>query len=310
MGAACWVVIVASTLWVSPVALPMTEGAGTTMRVVVKSQGRTPSAELPEHALVAELTDRVTQAFTSEGTGRLLVVELVWDQGIEVVVAEGDEVWARRSFARPADANARVATLVAMWLFVRSTLTRASHEQLPEPMPVTLAVPPVATVAPAREPVVPVMSGWRFGAALTGGVVAGSLWSLGVLGQASTTVSDRFSVGGEVGYLLSPGLRALTLHEVPVNASVSLRLPQSDHVAVGLLGSLRLKRAVTADKDVFALGGALGPVVESRAPLARAGALFLRAGLLWQLVRQRYVLNQRTVSEPPWALSLAFGVQL
>lgn len=311
MGSACWVVIVASTLWAEPVAPPnQTEGGSAMMHVRVKSEGSAQDAHL-----VQQLALRVTQAFPSPGAEsnqRALTVRIIFEQLVEVRVEENEEVWARRTFARPADDNAQVSTLLAMWLFVRSTLTRAAVQPvMQEPVVTVASIPaPPEPLQPKTQHPPLVSRTWRTTVAMAGSVVTQALWSLGVLAQTSTALTREVRVGAEVGYFIAPGLRAWTLHEVPVTLSVATQVPRTPDVSLGVLATVRGKYAVAKDTSAWAVGAAVGPFVQGAANLSDARALTLRAGLFWQPVRQRYVLPNRTLVEPPWAFSLAAGVQL
>lgn len=154
------------------------------------------------------------------------------------------------------------------------------------------------------------------------GRVGKSLWLRGVLATIAQTqvgVSARLSVvarrvqaGVELGYLFAPGLQGLRVHHLPLALSLAYAQPEAPRVVAGVVAVLDAKLAVAGHERRAALGVALGPEVQMALGRERATvyAPFLRLSLLWQTVRQRYLLATGDVVDARWVAGVSIGVSL
>ena len=146
MGVELGVVIVAAILGATPIAPPrVAELEPMVMKVQVVQEGVTDDTEL-----LAFLRERVAASWPptkdSAGSnagrkpgGRSLIVRVSQSNldRFDLAIFEDDELLAQRSFSNGARSNGeggpsdRVATRLAAWLFVRSTITRARGQHEP-----------------------------------------------------------------------------------------------------------------------------------------------------------------------------------
>jgi hypothetical protein len=112
-----------------------------------------------------------------------------------------------------------------------------------------------------------------------------------------------------VGYAYGSAGDELALHRAQARLVVSTSPWQPVPLDVGLSAGFELELARSPARTRGAYGADLGPLVSWHLPLAEPLALSARLGLLWELVRHRYVLAHGASTESPWAASAGVGVQ-
>jgi hypothetical protein len=111
------------------------------------------------------------------------------------------------------------------------------------------------------------------------------------------------------GVVTSPGEVGLIIHHVPLGVSLGWELGDDARLVAGWFASADLKVPVTAHERALAVGVDTGALIETRLPLTRPSAqLLVRGTAGFRPVRQRYVVDDGTVTERSWVFGLGAGV--
>ncbi len=232
-----------------------------------------------------------------------LEVHVIYGEGARVLVAvsRGEELFAERIFDLAGKDEA--AAKLAVWLFVRSAIARgyadlrsrrATQEPAPAPEPERReeAKVEVARVRPYAL--------FELGSDLR------ELQSLGVKAGGEIALGGGVLGAAEFGYVAARAGQQVRMHRVPLQLGLAAKV--SEGLELGAVALAELEVAEAASARAMSLGLSLGPSLRASFARARAWTGWLRLLAPVAILRQRYVLDDRRITEGVVSLSLAAGV--
>jgi len=261
----------------------------------------------------------VTIGSAGEAAGIRFSVEIVWlsARQLSVAVARQGELLTDRTIevADPLDAR------LTLWLLLRSSIDRGlKRAAVPSPALAPSSGPQEEAALPTHELAVKpevrevqpsgaaTESRRAVGALVTIWLETPQLFAVGVSGTGAVRWG-LIVVGASLGYRYTPGPRGLSVHGVPLSASLAV---ETDHqliaASLGLLARGELKVPASKHERTAVFGFEVGPYGQARVPVDGDIGFVLRFAVGWRLVRQRYLFAGGRATEHPWATTLATGV--
>ncbi|MBN1962705.1 MAG: hypothetical protein JW841_17370 [Deltaproteobacteria bacterium] len=312
MSAIFEVVNVAASLFLALAATPLVDAGEDTMKALVVE------SNISEPDLALFIRERITATWPNKQDflGHSFIIEIIAVNAdfVKVVISDKGQLWAERNFALLKNDNENVELRLAVWLFVRSTISRLlvegnrgqnktdNNSNSPKLKKESDKAPKIFSNNDEKK----VIDGI---AVFVISKIATRGWSNYGLGFAiDKRWHQNFISWAETGFATAQVNNSLNLHQVFANLAFAINFDQVQDFAIGINSGATLELVNSSKRNLWVGGAELGPVCRWQISLSVKQSIFLHAAFMWNLVRQRYLLTNSTVQKAPYSAQLAAGV--